>query len=145
MEVCGGFKFLEHTGDVYFVASGYSLEDAFVNAAKAMFEVITDTSKVECRDVLVVRDRCFDLENCLYRWLEDLLILHDSGNRVFSDFKVECIKKVNNEYEFAGYACGEVFNHEKHEPRVVVKAVTYSLMKIENIGNCWYVYVVLDI
>jgi len=142
---CVGFKFLEHTADVYFVSSGLTIEEAFENAAKAMFEVITDTSKVEPRECVDVSDECSDMLNCLYRWLEDLLILHDTRNMVFSKFKFKFIELGSDLIKFSGTACGEVFNHEKHEPRVVVKAVTYSLMRVENIGSCWYAYVVLDI
>jgi SHS2 domain-containing protein len=40
------FEFLEHTADVYIAAHGQTLEEAFENAALAMFEVMTDTDKV---------------------------------------------------------------------------------------------------
>ncbi|MEM0453427.1 MAG: archease [Sulfolobales archaeon] len=142
---CGGFKFLEHTADVYFVASGGSLEEAFVNAAKAMFETITNTSKVNIDSCFEIVDSCYDLHNCVYRWLEDLLILHDSRNLVFRDFEFRFIVKEEDEYKFLGRACGEVYTPGKHEPRMVVKAVTYSLMSIENLDGCWRIYVVLDI
>ncbi len=141
---CEGFKFLEHTADVYFVASGSSLEEALCNAAKAMFETITDTSKIDVDVCLDVSDSCYDLLNCVYRWLEDLLILHDSRNLIFKDFEFKFIE-LSGEYRFIGRACGEFFNLNKHEPRLVVKAVTYSLMNVENVDNCWRVYVVLDI
>lgn len=143
--VCIGFKFLEHTADVYFVADGSSLEEAFCNAAKAMFETITNTSKIDVNTCVDVSNSCDDLLNCVYRWLEDLLILHDSRNLIFKDFEFKLVKSGDNEYRFIGRACGEVFNPDKHEPRMVVKAVTYSLMNVENIGNCWRIYVVLDI
>ncbi len=142
---CGGFKFLEHTADVYLVASGLSIEEAFECAAKAMFEVMTDTSKVECVERVEVSDSCTDVYNCLYRWLEDLLVIHDSRNLVFTSFKFKFTSKDGELIRFSGSACGEHFNPEKHEPRVVVKAVTYSLMKVEQVGNCWYAYVVLDV
>ncbi len=142
---CGGFRFLEHTADVYFVASGRSIEEALRNAARAMFEVITDTSKVDVDTCFEVSDTCYDMFNCVYRWLEDLLILHDSRNLVFKDFEFRFVGGGNGEYKFVGKACGEVFDPAKHEPRKAVKAVTYSLMNIEQEGWCWKVYVVLDI
>jgi SHS2 domain-containing protein len=46
MDKTGKFEFLEHTADVYIAAYGKSLEEAFENAALAMFEVMTDTEKV---------------------------------------------------------------------------------------------------
>jgi SHS2 domain-containing protein len=41
------FKFFEHTADVEFEAYGKTLEEAFENAALAMFSVMTDTIKVK--------------------------------------------------------------------------------------------------
>ena len=40
------YKFFEHTADAKFQAYGKSVEEAFSNAALAMFSVITDTSKI---------------------------------------------------------------------------------------------------
>ncbi len=41
------FEFFEHTADIGIRAWGDSLEEAFENSALAVFEVITDTSKVQ--------------------------------------------------------------------------------------------------
>ncbi|MCD6323788.1 MAG: archease [Desulfurococcales archaeon] len=144
MEGCGGFKFLEHTADAYVEASGRSLEEAFINAAKALFELITDTSKV-CKSVVrEVRDEGLDLQNALYRWLEDLLILHDSEGLVFSDFDMR-IKELQDKIAIEGRAWGEKFDPSKHEVRTEVKAVTYSLMEIKEIDGCWIARVVFDL
>ncbi len=143
---CGGFKFLEHMSDVYFEATGNSIEEVFEWAAKAMFETMTDTSRVRLVKEVVIEDEGIDLMNALYRWLEDLLIEYSSSNMVFSKFKVEYVKVLGEgRVIFKGRAWGEEFNPEIHEPRVEVKAVTYSLMEIGKRDNCWYVRVVLDI
>jgi len=42
-----GFRFLEHTADVYVAAYGETLAEAFENAALAMFETMTDTENVK--------------------------------------------------------------------------------------------------
>ena len=60
------FEFLPHTADVYIAAYGRTLEEAFANAALAMFEVMTDTSRVEPRVSKRVRVEGFDLESLLY-------------------------------------------------------------------------------
>ena len=141
-----GFRFLEHTADVFVEAWAPTLAELFEEMAKAMFEIITDTSKVEpveCREISV---NGFDLENLLYRWLEELLIIHDSENMVFTEFKVHELSKVSEEeYVIKGVACGEIFNPSKHEPRTVVKAVTYAQMKIEKKNDKWRATAVFDI
>ena len=45
--MAGGYRFLEHSSDVYVEAWGESLEEAFENAGRAMFDAMTDISKVK--------------------------------------------------------------------------------------------------
>ena len=140
------FTFLEHTADVYIEAYGNTLEELFENSAIAMFEVMTDTSKVKPIEVKSVKTGGFDLESLLYRWLEEWLIIHDSENMVFSKFKVNTIKKVNEEeYVIEGYGWGEKFNPGVHEVRTEVKAVTYHMMEIKQINGKWIARFLLDI
>ena len=145
MEGCDYFRFLEHTADVYVEVCATTLERAFELAAKAMFEVMTDTSKVEPVREYVAVDQGFDLENALYRWLEDLLIEYGRSGTVFSEFKVDYVRAEGEGYTFKGRVLGETFNPEKHEPRVEVKAVTYSQMEVLNLGDRWILRFVLDI
>ncbi len=144
-----GFRFLEHTADVLVEAWGPSLEAVFEEMARGMFEIMTDTSKVEPREHKEIEVCGFDLENLLYRWLEELLYLHDSENYVFSRFKVNRIEKrggsEEEEYCLHAEVWGEKFDRERHEPRTVVKAVTYAQMRIEKQDSVWRAQTVFDI
>ncbi|MCS7111620.1 MAG: archease [Ignisphaera sp.] len=144
-----GFKFLPHTADVMIKSWGNSLEEAFSTAAKALFEIITDTNSVAPSSEVDLKVCGYDLENLLYRWLEELLYYHDSRNMVFSKFQVEYIKEERSsderQYCLYGRALGEEFNKDKHESRTVVKAITYHQMKIWMENNLYYLTVVVDI
>jgi len=142
-----GFRFLEHTADVVVEAWGPTLEALFEEMARGMFEIITDTSKVKPNERFEISVCGFDLENLLYRWLEELLYLHDSRNYVFGKFRVYRIEREEktDEYCIYGEAWGEEFDRERHEPRTVVKAVTYAQMKIEKRDSRWYAQTVFDI
>ncbi|MEM0066009.1 MAG: archease [Sulfolobales archaeon] len=142
---CDYIKFLEHTADVYIEVCGESLEKAFELAGLALFEVMTDTSKVEPRVARVIEDRGFDMESSLYRWLEDLLIEYGRSNLVFSQIRVEYVKKEGDEYVFKALCFGDYFDPRKHEARTEVKAVTYSLMEIVQSDGRWILRFVLDI
>ncbi len=140
------FEFLEHTADVLIVARGRTIEELFENAAKAVFEVMTDTSKVEPKEKRVINVDGWDLENLLYRWIEELLIAYDSENMLFSKFKVYSIKKNGEEeYSLEGEAWGERFDEQRHERRTIVKAVTYAQMKITKKDGLWEASFVVDI
>jgi len=139
------FKFLEHMSDAYVAAYGKTLEEAFENAALAMFEVMTDTSKVEPKERFKVEATGFDLYSLLYSWLEELLIIYGVNNVLLSRFKVHEIKRINEEYLVRGEAYGERFDPSKHEQRTEVKAVTYSLMEVLKKNGEYEVRVVFDI
>lgn len=142
---CDYIKFLEHTADVYVEVCGESLERAFELAGRALFEVMTNVSMVEPKVTRVIEDGGFDLENALYRWLEDLLIEYGRSNIVFSEFMVEYVRREGQEYVFKATCSGDYFDPEKHEARTEVKAATYSLMEINHFSGKWILRFVLDI
>ncbi|AEM37990.1 protein of unknown function DUF101 [Pyrolobus fumarii 1A] len=139
------FEFEEHTADVIIRAYGRTLEETIANAARAVFEVITDTSKVEPKECRRVEERGIDLYQAILRWLEDFLVMFDSEGLVFSKFKVERVEKEGEEYIIVGEGCGEPFDPEKHEPRTIVKAITYHEMKLEKNDGLWVLRFAVDI
>lgn len=143
------FEFLDHTADVLVRAYGRTFEEALCNIAIGMFEIMTDTSGIESKVSVKLQVCGYDLENLVYRWLEELLYYHDAYNYVFSKFEIESIKEtvIDNEKSICieALARGEPFDRLKHEPRTVVKAVTYHQMRIARDGERWVIEVVFDI
>ncbi|MCS7097256.1 MAG: archease [Candidatus Methanomethylicia archaeon] len=141
-----GFQFLDHRADVYIMAYGKNLNESFECAAKAMFEVITDTSRVEPiikKDITV---NGFDLYSLLYSWLEELLYFFDTENMVFSHFFIHEISIINGDnYILNATIFGEKFDPLKHEKRTIVKAITYFQMEIKEEDGKFIVKFVLDI
>ncbi|BDZ72080.1 hypothetical protein GCM10025861_25970 [Methanobacterium petrolearium] len=83
------YEYFDVTADVGFRAYGGTLDEAFGNAALAMFEVMTDTSRVK---PLIKRDIQLESEDeqaLLYDWLSELLFIHDYEGLVFSQFSVK--------------------------------------------------------
>lgn len=140
-----GFRFLEHTADVMVEAWGNTVEEAFEHAAKAMYEVMTDTSLVEPREEYCLAVEGIDLENLLYRWLEELLVATDSRHLVFSSFRVDAVEKTGSRFSIRGCAWGERFDKSKHVSRTIVKAVTYHQMSICEEQGTWKLRYTLDI
>jgi len=124
------FEFLEHTADVYIAAYGQSLEEAFENAASAMFETMTELEKIEPKVEDTVRVEGQDEHALLYNWLEALLVKFDVSGYLYSEFHVSPIEKTTLCLELNANVRGEVFNPEKHVSKVGIKAVTYHQMEI---------------
>ncbi len=126
-----GYRFLEHTADIKVKAYGKTLNDAFQEATRALFEVMTDTSKIHPTIKRKIEVEAEDLEALLYEWLEEFIYLFDSKGLVFSEFKVESIQQTEGRYKLEGEARGEEFDEEKHPQRTEIKAITYHEMKIK--------------
>jgi len=126
----GKFEFLEHTADILIAAHGQNLEEAFENAALAMFEVMTDTTRIVPTQEDTVEVEAEDEYALLYSWLEALLVKFEVNGMLFSKFKILAIEESEEGFKMKATAWGEKFNLEKHPQKVAVKAVTYHRMEI---------------
>ncbi len=139
------YRFLEDiaTGDVAFEAEGGTLEELFVEAAVATFEIMVDTMGVEAKITRKVELKNEAVDGLLFDWLSELVYLKDAEAVLFSKFNVN-IKK-NDAYELKARVSGENISQQKHDLRSDVKAVTYHMFEVKKTGENWTARVVLDI
>ena len=139
------FEFLDHVADAYVVAYGKTLEEAFQNAALAMFELMTDTRKVvpQTEDKIVVEE--WDQKALLYSWLEQLLLKFEIYGRLYSRFKISELVRTEKGWRLRAIASGEPFNRSKHESKAEIKAVTYHQMEIMRKDEGYAVKFILDL
>ncbi len=126
----GKFEYLEHTADVYIAAHGATMEEAFANAALAMFEVVTDTEKISPIHKDFVEVEAEDEYALLYSWLEALLVKFEVDGMLYSKFEVAPIKETRDGFRLKATVWGEKYNPEKHPQKTAVKAATYHQMEI---------------
>jgi len=134
------FEILDHTADVGIIAYGTDLKQAFANAAKGLFSLITglgDVDEALHRDIELT---AADEESLLVDWLNELVYYFDAEGILFKRFD---ITELNNRHLKArGY--GEKADSAKHELKMGVKAATYHMLKIEK-NNGYRVQVLFDI
>lgn len=138
------FEFFDVTADIGFRAYGVDINEVFENAAMAMFEVMTETSKVNPLAKREISMESEDEEGMLYDWLSELLFLHDYEGLVFSKFRVNISQESPDKFNLQAEVWGDTFNPSLHEIRDEVKAVTFHLMEIKKEDGC-KVQVILDI
>ncbi len=126
----GKFEFLEHTADVYVRAFGEKMWDAYENAALAMFETMTDSSKISQTTMETFEVEAEDQYALLYNWLEALLVKFETQGMLYSRFQIENWRETPESFKFEAKIWGEKFDPKKHPQKVGVKAVTYHLMVI---------------
>lgn len=138
------FKFFKKTADAKFQAYGDTLEEAFSNAALAMFNIMTDTKKVRPLIEKKVFVKADGLESLLYDFLAKFLVLLDGDNFVAHEVIVSKVDETNGGYSIEATALGDTLNG-KYEAHDNVKAVTYNEMKITSTKKGWVLQVVCDI
>jgi len=140
------FKFLEGiaTADVAIEATGKNIEEAFAEAAVAMFEVQTDTKRIKPTISKEIKIKSEDKKSLLFDWLSKLIYLRDVERMFFSEFDVK-IKEVDGEFKLVAKAYGEKIDFEKHQLKIEVKGVSYTQMEIEEKPNKCRIIVVLDV
>lgn len=134
------FELMEHTADVGIVAHGASIAEAFANAGRALFSLITepdDINETEYRDIEVTAP---DRESLLVAWLNELIFLFDAEDMLFKRFDITDLSATN----LKARAYGEVVDNSRHRLKMGVKGATYHMLEVDS-SNGSRVRVVLDI
>jgi len=135
------YELIDHTADVGVKAFGKSLSEAFENAARGMFDIITDSSEVESIGQYDIDLKADDLEQLLVDFLSELLYLNSAKNLVFGFFKVDLDEK---QKKLSAKVFGEKFNLSKHKAGSEIKAVTYHMLEIKK-NKKYSVQILFDI
>ena len=135
------YEFIDHTADIVVKAKGKNVEECFENAAKAMFDVITDGSEIESVGQYKIKLEADDSEQLLVDWLSELLYLNSAKNLVFGFFKVT-LEDYNK--KLTATVFGEKFDFSKHKAGSEIKAVTYHMLEIRK-KRPYHVQVLFDI
>ena len=135
------FEFFDHTADVGMIARGATLGEVFANAAKGMFALMVDLERVAEREERRVEVTADDAEGLLVNWLAELLYISEVDGLVFRRFDIE----EASETRLAARAFGEALDLERHNPQLMIKAVTRHMLEVAREDAGWRVRVVLDI
>lgn len=124
------FEYFDVTADIGFYAYGNSLEKAYENAARAMFNVMTDINTVSSIQKREFKIESEDFVSLLYDYLEELLFLFDVELLFFSKFEVAIEKLSEESYKLNCIAYGEEVNWNIHPRKSEVKAITFHKMDV---------------
>jgi SHS2 domain-containing protein len=138
------YEYLYHIADAKFRAYGATIEEAFENAALAMFNVMVDTSKVEAKEPRKIEITSPDIKMLLADWLSELLYMFEVDGIVFCKFKIDMIEKTGEGFSLTGKAQGEPVDLSRHSFDVQVKAVTLHELEVQQEDGGFWVQVVVD-
>jgi len=138
------YELIPHPSDMGVRGIGNSLEEAFSEAARAMFSLMADLEKIEPKEAVPFQVEADTLEDLFVRFLAELLFLRDVHGMLFSSFSLR-IEKEGEKFRLTGEAFGERFDREKHGVGIDVKAATYNLVSVEEKNGTWIAQGVVDV
>ena len=151
------FEVIDISGDAGIRAYGESLEELFVNAAIGMYSLITDPEGIEEKRQISVEVESYSTEGLLVAWLNELIFHFDTygflGKRIIIAEMTPSLSLSpggigvgeRETCSLRAVIAGEDFDEERHEKRLIIKAATYHMLKIEREDNAWTVGVIFDI
>jgi SHS2 domain-containing protein len=140
-----GFRFHEHTADITIEAWGPELLTAFEQGAKATMEVMVDTSGVSSDEPTDIDVEGIDLQELLVEWIGEIIAMVDIESKFYSRFEINEINRADERCFLEATVWGESIDHDKHETRTEVKAMTYADLQIEETDEKTTVWFTLDL
>ena len=126
-----------------FRAYGQTLQEVFINAAKAMFGVMYDLEEVQIEASVKVSAKGESLEQLLYDWLSNLLIEFEVEGVFFKDFTIDTFEEQSgSSFQITGQAMG---GRSMPELQTHVKGVTFYRFALERVNNQYIATVVVDV
>jgi len=135
------YETFDHTADIGIRAFGRTVEEVFVHAAEALFEVLTDLDSIGEMLTREVEIHGSDLEDLLVRLLGELLYLCEGEGYMFREFSVVQLTPTF----LKAAARGERFDPARHEFKTEIKAVTYHQVEVSQQDGMWVGKVIFDL
>ena len=122
------FEIIDHTADVGIAAYGASIAEAFANAGRGLFSLITDPDDIAESEYPDIEVTAADPESLLVTWLNELIYLFDAEGMLFRRFDISdlCTTRLR------ARAYGEVADRSRHRLKTGVKGATYHMLEVDS-------------
>ncbi|MCS7240859.1 MAG: archease [Candidatus Bipolaricaulota bacterium] len=138
------YEFIPHPSDMGVRGIGRTVEEAFSEAARAMFSLMADLERIEPKEAVPFEVEAETLEDLFVRFLAEFLFLRDTHGMLFSRFLLR-VERIGSKFRAVGQAWGEKFDPQKHRAGIDVKAATYNWVKVEEQNGTWIAQGVVDV
>jgi SHS2 domain-containing protein len=120
---------------------GKTQADLFVNAAFALFDVITDTQGIAAKERMQLEVEGTDRDDLLVNWLRELLYLYQGSAYLLREFSVQQM----NDTLVKAEVSGEKLDPDRHEIKQEIAAVAYDQSHMQKTGDQWIAQVILEV
>ncbi|MCX7826866.1 MAG: archease [Verrucomicrobiae bacterium] len=134
------YEFFEHTADIGVRVYGRTLEELFVHAAGALYEV-QGRFELADRRLLKIELTADSTDELLVRWLSELLFRLSAENVVFQHYRLQ----FPDPRRLVAQMEGGAVNFERSEVFEEIKAVTYHQLSVQQTPDGWTATVIFDV
>lgn len=135
------FKGIDHTADIGIRVWASDMASLFAEAARGMFEQITDLKRVQTTRTFTRAVDGRDETDLLINMLRELLYTFTGKGLLVKNVEFEAISETGLTMRISG----EKYNPEKHEIRTEIKAVTYAGGDIRKTSEGFETVIIFDI
>ena len=136
-----GYTILDHVADLGVEIHAPSLEELFVAAARALFDLLGTLESTRASIVEMIDIEGADLVELLHDWLSDLLFRSAARRLVFSEFRICSL----DDGHLRAEAMGEALDLDRHSIEREIKAVTFHNLEIVKHERGWRATVIFDV
>jgi SHS2 domain-containing protein len=132
---------LSHTGDLGMLVYGRDVPELFAHAAWAMFDLMSDATRIQPRLTMTIHLEGSDFEDLLVRWLSELLYLYDTQRFLYCTAAFTTLEPTR----LVATVQGEPFDATRHPIDTEIKAVTYHQIAVRQADGAWQAQVIFDL
>jgi SHS2 domain-containing protein len=135
------YKLIDHTADFGIHVYGADPEALFINAAEALFDVITEVEGLKSHDSCKITVSGDDWSDLMVNWLREVLYLWNGRERLVKSVHVNSL----TENRLSAKLVFDPFDPRRHVIKTEVKAVTYHQIQVKRSPSGWEARIIFDI
>lgn len=133
------YAYFDHDADIGVTGYGDTLEESFVQAARAVFAYMVNLAAVQPKQVIQIQFAETDSEFALVEWLNSLLAAARQNNLIFCQFKLR-----REQDQWLGEAAGEPWR-DSLERGTEVKGATLTELSVKQTQAGWESRCIIDV
>lgn len=137
----GSWETFEHTADVGVRLRAPTLPDLFATAARALYSLSFDPSRIRSEREDRIEIEAGDLEDLLFDWLREILARYAADRVVYAEFDFDRLDPTR----LAARAIGEEFHPDRHGFETEIKAVTAHGLMVREVAGGYEAQVIFDV
>jgi SHS2 domain-containing protein len=141
MDTSKRYRITPHHSELAVKVFGSSQNELFANSAWALFDVITDTEKIDLKERLPLEVEGTDRDDLLVNWVRELLYFYQGSGYLLRDFRMlELGDKV-----LKAEVSGEKIDPDRHEIKREIVAVAYDKSRMAKTGEQWIAQLIFEV